>query len=74
MSRGRPTDAPEPEDIISATLRRLIEAGPIHATFGAKQILADLAGHRIVLTYQPPAAQRCPNHPSIEPPCPLCRT
>lgn len=60
----------DPERVITNTLRRI---GAPHPDFGAKQILADLAGARIILKHQPPAATPCLAHPSIDPPCPLCR-
>lgn len=70
---ARPS-GPDPEKVIQATLQRIIDGGPLQPGFAAKAILADLAGHRIILTHQPPAAQPCPEHPGIRPPCPICRS
>lgn len=67
--RARPPDGPSPEDIITATMRRL-EAP--HPELAAKQVLVDLAGHRYELVHRPARPEYCDVHTSTRNPCGLC--
>ena len=71
--RARPPDGLSPEQIITATMRRL-EAP--HPELAAKQVLADLTGHRYELVHRPPAPEPCQRHPNTKLDargnCPIC--
>ena len=69
-------DVPTPEQILVATMRRIVAAGPVHPEFAAKQCLADLAGHRYELVHRPAAPDPCQLHPNTGlnalGHCPIC--
>ena len=73
----RPRDVLTPEQILTATMRRIQETpGPMHPELAAKQLLADLAGHRYELVHRPAAPDPCQLHPATKLTahgyCPIC--